>query len=302
MSIWLQFFACVIIWGSTWIVITTQIHDVPGPWSVCYRFLLAGLVFLALCLIRRIPLRYGWRAHLFFLSYGVIQFGIGYWLVYEAELHVASALVAVAFALSPMIAPLFAGLFLGQQMFTTRTLAGAILGLAGVGLLFVPEIQSFDASDSGLLGLGFALASVIAATTANTIISSKGARKLSGFAVNTYGMLYSACASAFFAVFMAGPPVLTSAPTYWAGLAFLVLLGSVAAFTFYLNVMRELGLGKAAYTGVLVPVVALLLSTLFEGYVWTWMAGLGALLAIGGTTLAIVTPHRAPARGRRPSA
>jgi drug/metabolite transporter (DMT)-like permease len=298
MSIWAQFFACVLIWGSTWIVITTQIHDVPGPWSVCYRFLLAGLVFLVLAMLRGKIMRYGWRAHLLFISYGLFQFGVGYWMVYEAELHVASALVAVAFALMPIINPLFAGLFLGQQMFTTRTLAGAILGVAGVGLLFAPEIQSFNPSDKGLLGLAFAFGGVLAAAIANTILSSQGGRKLDGVAVNCYGMLYSACASAFFAIFVAGPPVLTSAATYWAGLAFLVLLGSVAAFSFYLNVIRDLGIGKAAYTGVLVPVVALCLSTLFEGYVWTLMAAVGAVLAIGGTALALVgTPT--PAKRRR---
>jgi drug/metabolite transporter (DMT)-like permease len=89
------FTACVVIWGSTWIAITFQLGRVAPEASVFYRFLLAALMLFGYCLARGLPLRYGLRQHAWIALQGVLLFGVSYVLVYFAEEHVVSGLVAV---------------------------------------------------------------------------------------------------------------------------------------------------------------------------------------------------------------
>jgi drug/metabolite transporter (DMT)-like permease len=89
------------------------------------------------------------------------------------------------------------------------------------------------------------------------------------------------------ALAFAGAPVIDPRPGYWIGLVYLALAASVLCFALYFPVVRRIGPGKAAYSSALVPIVAMALSTIFEGYRWSPLAALGGALAIGGMVLAI---------------
>jgi drug/metabolite transporter (DMT)-like permease len=285
-AIWLQFAGCVAIWGFSWIAITTQIAVVAPAWGACYRFLLAGLVFVAIALVRRLTLRLSLRDHLFAFGYGLFQFALNFWFVYESERHITSGLVAVVFALMAVTNPLTARVLLGQRVRPSIWL-GAALAIPGVTLMFWPEINQLSFTDAGLFGLMLALIGMVSATLGNQFPASAHGRRMSPFVLNTWGMLYGSAASALYASIMAGPPTFDTGWRFLGGLLFLALIASVLAFTLYLNVIRTLGVAVAGYVGVLVPIVALLLSTLFEDYVWTLPAVLGAALALGGTLLAV---------------
>jgi drug/metabolite transporter (DMT)-like permease len=87
---------------------------------------------------------------------------------------------------------------------------------------------------------------------------------------------------AILALILSGTPVIDGSPAYWAGLLYLALAGSVLTFSLYYPVVRRIGPGKAAYSSVIVPIIAMGLSTWFEDYSWTPLAIAGALLALGG--------------------
>jgi drug/metabolite transporter (DMT)-like permease len=288
MPIWGQFGACVLIWGCTWIAITTQIHVVPGPWSVCYRFLLAGAVLWLIARLREGPQHITLRQHGFFFCLGMVQFAFNFWLVYESEKYVTSGLVAVSYALMAITNPLFASLLLKQRLFTRHILAGAVFGISGVFLMFRNEIQDFSLNDHGALGLGLAFAGVLCATLGNIIAASPTAKAAPTSVVISYAMLYGAILSLFYAFITSGPPTISWTLPYLGGLLFLALFGSVVAFSLYFNVVRTLGVAIAAYTGVLVPIVALAISTIFEDFTWTVSAILGAFLALLGTAIAVL--------------
>jgi drug/metabolite transporter (DMT)-like permease len=74
---------------------------------------------------------------------------------------------------------------------------------------------------------------------------------------------------------------------YWLGLTYLAVLASAVAFSLYLPVVRKIGPGKAAYSSVIVPVIAMGFSTWLEDYRWTLLAASGALLALGGMVAAL---------------
>ena len=98
-----------------------------------------------------------------------------------------------------------------------------------------------------------------------------------------YGTLIDACVAAA----TSGPPVLPSDGQYWLGTAYLAFAGSVVTFPLYYRLIREIGAGRAAYHNVLVVIVAMLLSTLLEGYRWSELAIAGAALSLLGLVIAL---------------
>ena len=88
------------------------------------------------------------------------------------------------------------------------------------------------------------------------------------------------------------PPTFDPRPAYWAGVVYLALAATVLAFSLYIPVVRKIGPGKAAYSSVIVPIIAMALSTAFEDYRWTPLSIAGAVLALGGMLLALVGRRR----------
>jgi drug/metabolite transporter (DMT)-like permease len=103
----------------------------------------------------------------------------------------------------------------------------------------------------------------------------------------SWSMLWGTLANAAFAYTLHGPPVIDPRPAYLGGVLYLGIIGSVVTFPLYFNLIRSIGPGKAAYTSVLIPVIAMMLSTLFEGYSWSLLAFAGAALAIIGLIVAM---------------
>ena len=281
------FIVVTLIWSSTWIVILGQLGPVPAAWSVTYRFAIAAAAMFAYAAATRSPLTIGREGHILAAICGVPQFCINYIAVYAAEDHVTSGLVAVMFSLLLVPNSAMAWLFLRQRP-SGRFLAGSAVAAVGVALLFVQELRSSRASSHDvLLGILFTLAAILAASGANTLQGSQRVRMRPVTAMVAWSMLYGLIANAAFAWLLAGPPVLDGRLEYWIGLLYLGLLGSALAFALYYHVIRAVGPGKAAYSSLLVPLLAMLLSTLFEGYRWTPLAIAGGVVAMAGLGIAL---------------
>lgn len=282
------YFAIVtLIWGSTWLVIKSQLGVVPASWSVAWRFLLGGTVLMLLCLAGRKPLGIGGQGHLFAVAAAVLQFALNFNLVYRAEEHVTSGLVALSFSLLVVPNTLLSALFLGQR-FSARFALGSLCGIIGVGMMFARDLVA-PGADMGAIGLGLALAAggVLSASAGNIMQATKLARSLPAEGTLAWSMVYGGVLNAIFARSIAGPPVIDLSPAYLAGLAYLAIVASALAFSLYYALIRGLGPGKAAYNGVLVPLVAMALSTVFEAYVWSPLAIAGGALAIVGLVVAL---------------
>jgi drug/metabolite transporter (DMT)-like permease len=283
----LYFGIVTLIWGSTWLVIKTQLGVVPVSWSVAWRFLLGGSVMMLLCIGGGKPLRLGARGHGFALIIAINQFVLNFNLVYRAEQHVTSGLVALTFALLIVPNTLLAALFLGQK-FTARFAIGSLIGIAGLVMMFARDLMLPGANGHEIaLGLGLGLAGVLAASVANVMQASPAGRALPLEGGLAWSMLYGGLLNAGLAWAVAGPPVVDWSWGYLAGVAYLAVVASALAFSLYYALIRAVGPGKAAYTGVIIPVVAMALSTLFEGYVWTPLAAAGAALAMVGLVVAL---------------
>lgn len=280
----LQFAICTLIWGSTWIVIRTQLGTVPPSWSVAYRFLAAGTMMALYCVATGRSLRPPQGVQGFFLAMALFQFVLNFNFVYRAEGYVTSGLVAVAFALLVVPNSALAWLFLKQRV-TLRFAWGALLGIAGVGLLF---FQEFGSVGSGAAtGLWLTLLGVLSASVANVMQGSQRGRSLDIMVMLAWSMLYGGLANAAIAWTLSGPPLIETTPLYIGGL--LYLAGAASAFTFaiYFDMIRAIGPARAAYSSVVIPFIAMGLSTLFEGYRWSPLAFAGGGLALAGLYIAL---------------
>jgi drug/metabolite transporter (DMT)-like permease len=289
-KILIPFLAVTLIWGTTWIVIRDQLGVVPASWSVTYRFMLGGLVMLAVARISGASLKLNRTGLGFVALFGVAQFVFNFNFVYRAEQHITSGLVATVFALLFVPNALFSRLFLGQRT-SGQFWMGSAIAIGGLSLLFLNEIQGDDASRTQTLtGIGFTLMGVLSASTANVMQASERARAMPMPTMLGWGMVCGASLDALFAWTTSGPPVFDMRPGYIFGLSYLAIMASALAFSLYFGTVRQIGPAKAAYSSVIIPIIAMLISTFAEDYRWTTLAAGGAALAMVGAIIALSAP------------
>ena len=278
------------IWGSTWFVITGQIDGVPAAWSVFYRFALAtpALFLVAALMKRRLALIA--PEHKLALMVGIFQFSGNFLFVYNAELYVTSGIVAMMFGLLMVPNALMGRLFIGEKTQGGFWLGSAV-AIVGVSLLLLHEWRANP--DAGVIGgnvgLGIALAmlGILAASVANVIQANPVGRGVPMVSLLAWAMLYGTVFDLGFAFITEGAPPVPTNAAYWGGIVYLALIGSVITFPLHYNLVREIGAGRTAYNSILTISVAMLISTLFEDYKWTWLTASGMVLAVLGMVLAL---------------
>ena len=294
LAVLVPFAIVTLIWGSTWLVIRDQLGIVPPSWSVSYRFLVAGTAMAIYAIVRRESFRIDTRGWLFAAAIALSQFCLNFNFVYRAEAHITSGLVAVVFALLLVPNAVLARVFLGQRM-GRQLVIGSLVAMAGVALLFLQEARSgARGPHETLVGIGITLVATLCASCANVLQATDTAKRYPMIPTLAVAMLMGAALDAGVAYVLTGAPLVEWRIGYVAGIAYLGLFGSALAFPLYFGVLRIIGPAKAAYSSVIVPVIAMLLSTLFEGYRWSWLAVAGAVLA--GIGLVIALRARRPAR------
>ncbi|HWH21886.1 MAG TPA: DMT family transporter [Allosphingosinicella sp.] len=281
------FILITLIWGSTWIVIKDQLGEVPPPWSVTYRFIIAAAAMFAYAHWSGASLRIGRNGHILAIAFGIPQFFFNFNFVYAAEHHITSGLVAMVFAMLLVPNSTFAFFFLKHRV-TRGFVFGSAVAMVGVALLFLQEMRASTAPPSEvLLGIGLTVLGVLSASVANIMQASERMRARPISSMIAWGMTYGVIANAVFAYVAFGPPVVETRAGYWVGLVYLGLFASALAFTFYFGILRVVGPGKAAYSSVIVPVIAMALSTVFEDYRWSALAVAGGVLAMAGLVIAL---------------
>jgi len=277
---WL-FWGPTLVWASTWHVILYQLASpVPVLNSVAWRFALAALLLVGLAMWRGESLRLPWSAHGLMLATGIVQYGGNYWSVYEAERHIPSGLVAVLFCLMVFGNALSGRVFFGQQV-TRRFLLAASGGVAGVVMIFWPEIASTGARPTAALGLGLGLLAVLAACTGNVLTLTLTRRGLPLLPILAWSMGYGALFLILLALGSGVGLQFDWAPSYLLSLLYLAVFGSVIAFVLYFKLAQRQGPARAALTGVVIPVIALMISAVLEGWQPSLLALLGMVLCLG---------------------
>ncbi|WP_421772927.1 DMT family transporter [Gracilimonas sp.] len=275
-----------LIWGSTWFAITFQVGEVDPIVSVSYRFLLAGLILLVYSKVRKLNLNYTLSEHSFILLQGLFLFGFNYWMVYLAEQTLTSGLVALVFSTMLFMNIFNSRIFL-KNIIPWKVYGGAVLGLSGIVMIFYKDLMSFSFSDTASIALLQAVGAAYIASLGNIISARNQSAGLPVIQTNAIGMTYGALSMALVALFVGYEFSFSPEYTYSLSLLYLAVFGSVFAFGAYLSLIGRIGASRAGYVQLVVPIIALIISTLFENYTWTVAGMVGVVFIISGNFIVL---------------
>ena len=247
-----------------------------------YRFLLASILLFIFCLARRLPLRYTWREHAWLALLGIFMFSTSYIFVYYAEEHVVSGLVAVGYSASPLLGMLGMRVFFGTPM-TPVVAAGSALGIAGIALVFWPEFSHLKSDGNTALGAIYTAIAVVLSTFGSLVAHRNQQAHLPLWQSMAWGMLYGSLFSLLVA--LRGPLTFELSAAYIGSLFYLAILGSILAFASFLTLLKHVGAARAGYIGVMVPIMALVLSSAFESFTWHALTFVGIAVSVAGNVV-----------------
>ncbi|MCO7201430.1 DMT family transporter [Pseudoalteromonas sp. OANN1] len=278
----------VLIWGSTWLAIEYQLGSINEFVSLFYRFGLAAVCMWAFVIYKRVPMRFSRRDHGFFILLALCNFGANYLFLYWAQAHLTSAMASIAFSLLLVVNIVNTKLFFAKPI-AKRIYFGASLGTLGIVSLFWHDLVAFDLQSEAFLGLSLALLGTVVASLGNMVSVRNSNQQIDVMAGNAWGMLYSAVMLATYVAFSEHQFINQAPASYWWSLIYLSVFGTVIAFGCYFSLLKNIGPEKASYLIVLFPFVAVVLSTLFEGFEWQQNTFIGFILVILGNAI-VLTP------------
>lgn len=284
----LLYLVTVLIWGSTWFAIEFQLGEVAVEVSLAYRFALSAVLMWLYCIWRRLPMRFSAKDHGFIALLALFNFALNYILIYQAQQYLTSAMTAIAFTTMLLMNIVNTRLFFGKPV-AKRIYFGALMGIAGIVVLFYPDLDGLDFTNASLLGLVLVLGSALSASLGNMASVRNSRAGLPITQVNAWGMLYGAIGLTLLVLISGTPFTFSTSPAFIISLLYLAVFGSVIAFATYFALLKGMGPEKASYTIVLFPLVAVVLSTLFEDFVWSGYTFAGFALVLLGNAL-VLTP------------
>jgi drug/metabolite transporter (DMT)-like permease len=284
----LLYLLTVLIWGSTWFAIEFQLGEVAIEVSLFYRFVIAAVLMWLFCLWRRLDMRFSLKQHGFILLLASLNFALNFLLIYQAQQYLSSAMTAIAFTTMLLMNIINTRLFFGSPV-AKRIYFGALFGIAGIVVLFWPDLEGVDFSNASLIGLILILAGALSASFGNMVSVRNSRENMPIMQVNAWGMLYGSIVLGLAAWLKGDSFTFSTQPSYILSLLYLAVFGSVIAFASYFALLKKIGPQQASYTIVLFPLVAVVLSTLFEGFVWSLYTVTGFALVLLGNVL-VLTP------------
>jgi len=286
MQSFLLYASVVLIWGTTWVAIPFQLGEIDISVSVGYRFLLAAAVLYAYALLTGRQLGIPSSALPTVALQGLLLFCVNYLFIYHGTAYLSTGLVAVLFSVIVILNAVFGRLFFNMHV-DRRSLLAGVIGVAGIALLFLPELKLPGGRSAALVGIALVLGGTISASLGNMSAVASAQQKLPVVAVNAHGMLLGGSLSLLLALAQSRPLNFSFEFGYIASLLYLAIFGSAVAFGCYIALLRRIGAARAAYSSIMFPVVALIMSTFFESYRWSFPAALGILLILIGNWLVL---------------
>lgn len=276
----------VLVWGTSWIGMRWQVGVVAPEVSVLWRFALAFPLMFAWVAIAGQPLRHPLSSHAYFAAMGATMFSLNLVLFYTASLYITTGLMAVVFSIASIFNLVLSAIFIGQRIRLTMVMAG-VVGLAGVALMFLPEISQHELSGRALMGLGISMLATLCFCSGNIVSAAAQRRGIPVLPGTAWGMLYGTGILAVISIAGGHPLIIEWSFRYIASLLWLAIVASVIAFTAFLTLIGRTSAARAGYMTILFPVVALAVSTFAENYRWSPLAVLGLILVISGNVMVL---------------
>jgi drug/metabolite transporter (DMT)-like permease len=282
------YFIVLLAWGSSWFAISFQLGDVAPQVSIVWRFLLASIMLFIWCFARGLKLSYSWREHANWLLLGFFLFCINYICAYFGTSYLTTGVVCLIFSTLTLFT-VFNGFIFFKKPIRLPILFGAIVGIAGLSIIFSHEVSSADWSFNSEIVKGFLwmLLATFFASIGMLLSGQMQARKIPLIQSNAFSMLYGSIILIIYISFSDISFSFSTSYSYVTSLVYLSLVASVIGFGVYLKLVGNIGADKASYVNIFTPTIALLLSTLFEDYIWSWTGLIGVVLIIFGNIIVL---------------
>ena len=230
--------------------------------------------------------RHSLRTHIKFFLLGSFLFCWNYVLFYTAtDLGLTTGLIAVVFSLIITMNMANNAILFGERP-EPNTVVGAIVGLVGISMVFAEDITTLH-GEGLLLAVGLCIVATYLASLGNMMSKKLQREGVSVTGANSWGMTYGALIL-LVVVFLFDDPI--RIPITWpflSSLFFLAIIGSIVAFWSYLTLLGRVGADKAAYAMIVFPIWSLMLSWMYEGFVWTAVKVLGVGIILVGNLFII---------------
>lgn len=261
------FLGALLFWSATWSIIgLTQVNiDLDPTISVFIRFILAGLIILAYVILTNRKLIFSLKEHLYFFILGIFLYSGNYIFFYHSNVYLPSNIPATVFCLLTIF-NILGEKFIFKKPITSMTLSGALLGIAGIGIIFYQDFVNFNLNSGTTLGLMFALFATLSASAGNLIaIYNKRNYNIPLLQNVAFAMIYGALV-ALIVSFIKGAEfyVPINNFSYLLGLAYLIIFGSIISFLCYIRFIENTSASTGGYIGVIMPILALIISMIFE--------------------------------------
>src|SRR6185436_1406363 len=280
------------IWGSTWLFIKLGLADLPPLTFAGIRFVLASMILSLLIFGRGIRWPRTRPEWILIAISGTLQFSLNYGLVFWGEQHISSGLAAVLQSTFPVFGFLIAHLYLPYERMTTAKLAGVLLGVCGVVVIFSDQLSM--AGRLALLGSVALVASAFFGSYSNVLVKAYG-QKIDPQVLAAGQMICGFPPLLILGIATEGNPLRFHwTPMAIASLAYLVIVGSVIAFWLYYWLVRHMDVTNTMLIALVTPVVAVVIGmiVLHEKLNWRLFAG-GACIISGIGLIILRKQHKA---------
>ena len=286
MNNYILFLITLFCWSPTWYLIKFQLGYVDPLVSVFYRFIIAAIIIFIYLVIKNKNLKFSINHHFWFLFFGTCLYSINYVFFYLSNTYLISAFPAIVFS-TVVIMNILGETFYFKKKPSLKTLIGATIGMIGIIIIFNDEIFNFSLSEGTHVGLFLALIGTFCASTGNMVHQRNLNNNFPPIQTIAYAMLYGSLVTLFVTQIRGAELLFENSVSYISSLLYLSIFGSIFAFVSYLKLLEKVGPGRAGYVGVVMPVLALIISTIFEKLEWQIDLIIGLPILIIGAILVI---------------
>jgi drug/metabolite transporter (DMT)-like permease len=288
-----------LIWGSTWLFIKIGLNDLPPLTFAGIRFVIAVLILFTIIWARRVSLPTSSADWSLLIVTGVLSFSLNYGLIFWGEQYVSSGLAALFQATIPVFGLVIAHFYLPQERMTPGRIAGVVLGVFGVGVVFSNQLSV--AGGRAFAGSVAMVLSSFFVAYSNVLIKAR-ATKLDPAIIAAAQMFFGLIPLLLIGIPLEGNPFYFR----WTAMAvislfYLAIVGSVIAFLLYYWLIRNMDVTKTMLIALVTPVVAVALGMIVLDEQLSWRTVFGGVMIMGGIGLIVATrakqlPQSAAAR------